>query len=614
MSKGLNKYSSVLSKNCRVNCRAIVQLIGTLQFVFFLSACSIQKTEVVTIGPDQLFGPIGSESAICTTNLSPSPATTVSATATYQFRSVSAFGLGNSSTANIRYAEVIITNSAGSVVNCGETSSTGAISINIPRTAGTYTLKINSRGNNNYVKASVLNNPTSMTPYSISASFTLTGSETSKTVTLTPAPYTGTLEGAAFNIFDQVVNANDFLRANTSCPALGNICTSVSVAPKVRVFWTAGLSPGAYYGSATSAISFYIANDESAYGMATGMYIMGGINGSTCVDTDHFDNSVIVHEYGHFLEKAYAYSDSPGGSHNGNSVIDPRLAWSEGWSNFFQGAVRNEARYIDTTGNVDCSGGTGVNVNLNLENIIAGQDAVSAATTYSGEGIFREVSVSRALWDTMTSKVGGDSKGANTGFGSIWKVFSDATSGFRNSNIHFRNIGHFNELMRDLINTNASSLLTDFDALVLNEAQRSDRREYAYPLTAQAGATCTFNINGVTGADNLARSNDFFAYYYDGSSARSTLNLRYAATPSGTPSDLDLRVWNETYTLGDNSTLMSSSERTYPENGSSGIETVSFSGKAAGWYMIQVKVDENSVNSTAQYYLETNGSTERLCP
>jgi hypothetical protein len=578
-----------------------------------LAGCGTQTTEVVTVGPDQLFGPIGGEAAYCTTNNSPSPATTITSTATYRFRNVSTFGLGNPSTANIRYAEVIITNSAGTVVNCGETSSTGTISINIPRTAGTYTLKVNSRADNNFARASILNNPTAMKPYSISASFTLTGSETSKAVTLTAATYTDSLEGAAFNILDQIVNSNEFMRNNSTCPSLGNVCSSFSVAPKVRVFWTPGLSPGAYYGSAESAISFYIGNDESAYGMATGVYIMGGVNGSTCVDTDHYDNSVIIHEYGHFLEKAYAYSDSPGGSHNGNSVIDPRLAWSEGWSNFFQGAVRSESRYIDTTGNVDCTGGTGVNVNLNLESIISGQDAVSGST-YLGEGIFREVSVSRVLWDTMNSNSGGDNQGANVGFGYIWKIFSDSSAGFRNSSYRFRNIGHFNELMRSLISSNASSQLTAFDNLILNERQRSDRNEYAYPLTAQTSASCTFDIQGIAGADNLARSNDFFAYYFDGSSARSTLNLRYSATPSGTPSDLDLRVWNETYTLGDNTTLMNASERLYPESGGNGLETVSFSGKSAGWYLIQVKVDPDNVNTTARYYLETNGGSERLCP
>ncbi len=562
---------------------------------------------------DPLYGAIGSEKTYCSTVVSPTTATTVTATAQYKYRVATSLGLGAASTANIRRAEVEILDSNGSTVQCGETDDSGAISMNIPRTAGTYTLKVYSRADNSYLHASVLNNPTAMLPYSISASFTLAGNETTKAVTLTAATYTGTLEGGAFNILDQIYAANLYIRNNSTCASLGNICTAFTVAPKVRLFWTPGLSPGAYYSSPTASISFFIAADEPAYGMATGIYLMGGVNGSTCVDTDHYDNSVIIHEYGHFMEKSYAYSNSPGGSHNGNSIIDPRLAWSEGWSNFFQGAVRGDNHYLDTTGNSDCSGGTGVNVNLNLENIVAGQDAVNGST-YLGEGVFREVSVSRMLWDTVESATGGDSVGADVGFAYVWKVFSDASVGFRSSSIHFRNIGHFNEIMRSLINTNANANLAAYDAAVTNERQRADRREYAYLVTPQPGATCTFDIQGVAGTNNLARTNDFFAYLYDGSTARATLNLKYAATPSGTPTDLDLHVWKEEHTLNDTSTLVDSSARFYPESGGTGVETISFTGQPAGYYLIQVETDKDNVNTTARYYLETNSGSERLCP
>jgi len=581
--------------------------------VFALAACGPQASLEEPSSTAPLYGPIGGEKTYCSTVSSPTTSTTVTATAQYRYRPATAVGLGSAATANIRYAEVAVLNSDGTAIQCGETDSSGAISVNIPRTAGTYSLVVYSRADNSYMQASVLNNPTAMTPYSISVSFTLTGAETTKAVTLPLASHTGTLEGGAFNILDQVFAANEFIRNNSTCAALGNVCTAFTVAPKVRLFWTPGLSPGAYYNSPTASISFYIASDDAASGMATGIYMMGGINSSICVDTDHFDNSVIIHEYGHYLEKAYAYSNSPGGSHNGNAIIDPRLAWSEGWANFLQGAVRGDNYYLDTTGNVDCSGGTGVTVNLNLETITSGQDSVSAAT-YLGESIFREVSVSRVLWDTMEDSVGGDSEGADVGFAYIWKVFSDASVGFKSSTIHFRNIGHFNEIMRNLISVNAPGNLTAYDSLVLNERQRADRREYAYLLTAQNGAVCTFNIQGVAGVNNLARTNDYMAYYYDGSSGRATLNLKYAATPSGTPTDLDLHVWTEEHVLADTASLMDSSARFYPEAGGAGIETVSFAGAPAGYYMIQIETDKDNVNTTAQYYLETNGGSERLCP
>ncbi len=565
------------------------------------------------------FGPIGAEAPYCSTISSPTTSTTITATAQFQYWVVDPnFGLTTTATAAIRAAEVQILDSNGTIVQCGQTSLTGAVSVAIPRVAGTYTLKVLSRADNSLVRASILDNSTSMAPYQISTSFTLAGNETTKAATLNPASYTGSLEGGAFNILDQIYIANDFIRTkSTDCPTMTGVCTAFNGSiSKVRVFWKPGLSPGVYYGSPTASISFFIAQDQSSLGMATGIYLMGGVNGDTCVDTDHFDNSVIIHEYGHFLEKTFAFSDSPGGSHNGNKIIDPRLAWSEGWANFLQSAVRNDSRYVDTKGNASCPGGTGINVNLDLEVIVAGQDAVSGST-YLGEGIFREVSVSRALWDTMTPKIPkpvGDAYGANTGFGAIWKVFTDTVNGFRSTNVHFRNIGLFNQFMRALLSANAPTTVTDYDNVILNERQRSDLVEYSLPLTPQAAATCTWNLQGIAGVDNYASTNDFYTYNYDGTAAHSIVNLRYAATPSGTPTDLDLYVWREAYAFSDASTLVTSSARVYPEVLGLGLETINLSGNAAGIYLIHVRADSNSVRTTAKYYLDTNGGSERLCP
>ncbi len=559
------------------------------------------------------FGPIGAEAAYCSAVSAPSSAVTVTSTAQFKYWVVNpSFGLTTTSTAPIRFAEVQVLDASERIIQCGETDGTGAISVAVPKVAGTYTLKVLSRADNTNFRASVLADTNSMRPYSISAGFSIAATDTTKSVALTPANYTATLEGGAFNILDQIYNANNFIRTHQTCFG-GAACSSFTVAPKVRIFWQPGLSPGVYYQSPTASISFFIANDQASLGMATGIYLMGGVNGDTCVDTDHFDNSVIIHEYGHFLEKSFAYSDSPGGSHNGNSVIDPRLAWSEGWADFLQGAVRNDSHYIDTKGNASCAGGTGINVNLDLEYIVAGQDAVNNAT-YLGEGIFREVSVSRALWDTMTSKVGGDGFGASAGFGAIWKVFSDSVSGFRSSNVHFRNIGNFNLFMRALVSSTAPGSLADYDNLISNERQRSDLNQFGLALTPQGVGACTYDLQGVAGVNNYAQTNDFYSYSYDGNPAHSQVTLRYAAAAGGVPTDLDLYVWNESFSFQDAATLVGKSEQVYPEASGTGYEAVDLAGKPAGVYLIQVRADESSVNATARYHLETNGGTERLCP
>ncbi len=57
------------------------------------------------------------------------------------------------------------------------------------------------------------------------------------------------------------------------------------------------------------------------------------IVGKEDIDTDEFDSHVIVHEWGHYFEDKLSRSDSLGGVHMLGDLLDPRLAWGEGWGN-----------------------------------------------------------------------------------------------------------------------------------------------------------------------------------------------------------------------------------------------------------------------------------------
>jgi hypothetical protein len=65
------------------------------------------------------------------------------------------------------------------------------------------------------------------------------------------------------------------------------------------------------------------------------IYLGGGIN-----DPDEFDESVIIHEMGHYFIDYWSDDDSPGGSHRLQKV-DPRLAYGEGIAYFWTGLVAN---------------------------------------------------------------------------------------------------------------------------------------------------------------------------------------------------------------------------------------------------------------------------------
>lgn len=599
----------------------IFQLVALFATGILLSGCLKvpDATDSVSVSPEPSF---------CATVTSYSGnTTTVTATATYQYRAVTGSGLDASgTTANIRGAEVQVLNSAGSIIQCGTTGTNGAISVIIPRTAGSYTLRVLSRADSSLFRGRVLNSPIENRPYSVSASFSLLSSDVSKAVTLPAAPYNGTLEGGAFNILDQLYKAATYIKANTGdCAG----CTAVTDIPGIPVFWSPGLSPAAYFDQPNEAVSFYLKAPNSY--LQRGLYIMGGQAGAIdCADTDHFDNSVILHEYGHYLEDQFSGSESPGGSHNGNFIIDPRLAWSEGWANFVQGAILSAGNYRDTVGNPSCSGGHSLAIDLNLAtsaNSVLANFQDRMPQTYSGytgnpyyfpndivtgEGVFREVSVARALWDFTTQLE----------FDEIWEVFSGTVNGLKNSSIRFRNIGTFNEKLRAYLDINENSELPSFDASVSGEYQVANRTMYAQPLTVQS-SSCTFDMtpvrnigNGESYFGHLERSSDFYEFNYTGGSLTLTMKYQAVAGTGIAPYDLDMYIYNADHTLLDKSTMTGYSE-TSSLVGNVGTETVVMTGKPTGKYLIQIRAftEGGTPYEPTRYYIRTQTDDGvRLCP
>lgn len=67
-------------------------------------------------------------------------------------------------------------------------------------------------------------------------------------------------------------------------------------------------------------------------------------------DTDEFDEAVVAHELGHFVQTVYPSSTGvPGWPHAGADT-DPRLAWQEGWATFFSSLSRDDPWYLDSVG------------------------------------------------------------------------------------------------------------------------------------------------------------------------------------------------------------------------------------------------------------------------
>lgn len=572
--------------------------------LFSLSACSSKKSGSSSDSS------VEAEASYCADVATVSSPTTITSNAYFRARQVSTSGLGAATAAKpIRYAEVVVQDSSGAIIQCGTTSVTGAISVQIPSVAGTYKLVVKSRADNSYVKASILDNPTSNRPFSISTDFTVDGTGGTVDVGSMTASHTGSLEGGAFNILDQIYLSNQYIRDHSTAGQCSG-CTAFTVAPKAKVYWSPGVNPGVYFGFPDVGLSFFTITSDADQ---RALYILGGMNGDTNnTDTDHFDNSIVIHEYGHFLENAYANTDSPGGSHNGNFVIDPRLAWGEGWANFFASAVQNEAYYRDTIGNED--GSTGLVLSFNLGATTNVQKSGQDRPTFAGEGNFRELSVSRTLWQIIQAA------NVNIDFAFLWFTFTDTTAGFNESDLHFRSSGMFWDRLKVNV-PNAS--LADLNTALGDEFQDAETQDYGRTLASSSCANITLQpsldqlyVESSEYRQNLQRSNDFYKINHTGGPL--TLRIRYFQT--GSPStDLDLYILSEDYTYdgAEAEGVVASSVRSYPESGGAGAEIVSVD-LAAGTYMVNVRARTSSweiqadVGSAVTYQFDSNGV--QLCP
>ena len=83
------------------------------------------------------------------------------------------------------------------------------------------------------------------------------------------------------------------------------------------------------------------------------LYILG----KEGIDTDEFDDHVIVHEWGHYFEGKLGRSDSVGGSHGYGDHLDPRVAMGEGWGNALSAMILDpDTVYADSIGQQQSEG------------------------------------------------------------------------------------------------------------------------------------------------------------------------------------------------------------------------------------------------------------------
>jgi hypothetical protein len=231
----------------------------------------------------------------------------------YQDKEIGPTGFtGKILTKAVRYAAVDVVDAANSnVLSSTQTDSLGVYSIATSTVWTTVYVRVNSIATPP-ASASITVSDLSNAKYGVpSQNILLTGS-----ASITMAIPTTNTSAGAFNILDVMTTGFDFVR---------NLSGAYPTVP-LNSFW----EPGNPYGT------YFCYGGCPPIGM-DGIYVFSQTGG----DTDEYDDDVLWHEFGHFVAHNYSLDVSPGGVHYlGDSGYDLRLAWSEGWGDFFPGAVK----------------------------------------------------------------------------------------------------------------------------------------------------------------------------------------------------------------------------------------------------------------------------------
>ena len=164
--------------------------------------------------------------------------------------------------------------------------------------------------------------------------------------------------GEAFNILDQALDAFDFIAS-----IHGGRPTRL-----LTLYWSKGSTDGTYYVHGDASIHLY----------------------GTSSDSDGYDDTVILHEIGHYTEYNLASSDNPGGTHALSGYYALPLTWSEGWSTFFACMVRQWRGLPRSDLYIDTDGVQSAFISYSVENPAVG-----------APGANNEVTVNALLWDVV---------------------------------------------------------------------------------------------------------------------------------------------------------------------------------------------------------------------
>jgi hypothetical protein len=129
------------------------------------------------------------------------------------------------------------------------------------------------------------------------------------------------------------------------------------------------------------------------------------------INTDEFDEQVILHEWGHYFEDQLSRSDSVGGYHQLPGVVEPRVAFGEGWGYGIGAIAANDPVGCDTVQ----PGSAGSRLDLENYN-----------SRLTEQGFFNEMSIATLFWDLFDDGIDGidGTDNDSIGFGPIYETMT----------------------------------------------------------------------------------------------------------------------------------------------------------------------------------------------
>jgi hypothetical protein len=365
----------------------------------------------------------------------------------------------------------------------------------------------------------------------------------------------------AFNILEILQRSNDTVR----------LADVTVIPPPIAVFWsTRNTSRGGNPAEGLVGTTYFNFTNNTAF-----------VLGDRAVDSDEFDDSVIAHEYAHFLAARFSRDDSPGAAHGVGDMLDPRVAWSEGWANFFSSAVRNDQFFRDSMG------ANGVRIlKYDLEDNVPPEDV--------RPGYWSEASVHTLLWDLFDDHADAGDE-VQFPLPTIWNAFTDLR------NDRFVYFPYFLErfLARAPESGPALQAMAQLRSIDFQPNVRPSVT-MPFPRPIRVGDTVTGDVDSFTARrTNLIQSSHFFTFTTTGGSAAIRLDIT-GVGPGANPNANDLDLF-----LTDlNGRLIHRSDRGL--NGQSELISMSL---PAGTYVIEIrsyytKVETNTmVFNSGQYRL-----------